>query len=816
MSPVEPLPPEALYRPVDPAVLDFETTDDLPDLREVLGQPRVVEALEFGVGIRQEGYNVFALGPAGTGKRSLVRQFLERRAAQEPVPDDWVYVNNFEDPLRPRALRLPAGTGVQLRRDMERLVDSLRAALASAFESEEYQMRRQEIQERFLAEQEQAFESLRRQAEAQGLTMLRTPAGIVFAPMREGRVMTPEEFQALPEEQRKALETRIEAMQQELQRALRRMPRWQRKLHQALKDLNHEVARLIAEGQVEELREKYTAHSEVVAYLDAVVEDVSENVQDFLVDRGAGEPRPPGLISLSPTLTPSHRGLNPLRRYQVNVLVDHSGTQHAPVVYEDNPTYPNLLGRIEYVPQMGVFVTDFNLIKAGALHRANGGYLILDVQKVLLQPFAWEGLKRALQSRQLRIETPAQAFGAISTASLEPDAIPLNVKVALLGSPLLYYLLAALDPEFPQLFKVMADFDDWMDRDGEGQRLYTRLVASLVRKEGLRPFHRDAVARVLEHSARMAEDAEKLSLRMRSVTDLLREADYWAGRNGNGVVQAEDVQRAIDARTFRSDRLRARIQEAILRETILIDTEGERVGQVNGLSVLQLGDFAFGRPSRITARVRLGSGEVVDIEREVELSGPIHSKGVLILAGFLGARYAAEQPLSLSASLVFEQSYSGVEGDSASSAELYALISAIAGVPIKQSLAVTGSVNQHGQIQAVGGVNEKIEGFFDVCRARGLTGEQGVLIPAANVKNLMLRQDVIEAVRAGQFHIYPIETVDQGIELLTGLPAGVPDEQGKYPEGTVNGMVQARLAELAEKRAAFSRAAGEKEGEEEA
>ncbi len=495
----------------------------------------------------------------------------------------------------------------------------------------------------------------------------------------------------------------------------------------------------------------------------------------------------------------------------MNVLVDQSEVEHAPVIYEDNPTYQNLLGRIEYQPQMGALITDFNMIRPGTLHQANGGYLVLDARKVLLEPYAWEGLKRALEAGELRVESPLQSFTFISTVTLDPEPIPLNVKVALLGDATLYYLLSALDPEFSQLFKVMVDFDELMDRSQENQELYARLIATLAKKEGLRPFDRGAVARVIEQSARMVSDSEKLSARIRTVTDLLREADYWAGQNEHEVVAAGDVQQALDAQDYRSDRLRERVQEAILRETVFIDTEGVKEGQVNALSVMQFGNFAFARPSRITARVRLGRGEVVDIEREVEMSGPIHSKGVLILAGFLGARYASDRPLSLSASLVFEQSYGGVDGDSASSTELYALLSAISGVPIKQSLAVTGSVNQHGQVQAIGGVNEKIEGFFDVCKARGLTGEQGVLIPVANVKHLMLRSDVIEAVRAGEFKIYPIETIDQGVEVLTDVPAGEPDEEGVYPEGTLNALVQNRLQELAEARMQYAGGEDEKE-----
>ncbi|HEY64489.1 MAG TPA: AAA family ATPase [Caldilineae bacterium] len=804
MTSIRPLAPEELYRRCDPAQFPFETTDELEELQEIIGQPRAVEAVRFGIGIEREGYNIFALGPTGTGKHTLVRKFLEQKAATEPVPPDWCYVNNFERPHQPRALRLPPGTGVALQKDMSRLVEDIRTALSSAFESDEYRTRRQVIEEEFRERQEKAFNELRERAQERGLALLRTPVGLVFAPLRDGEVMAPEEFQKLPEEERKRIEAEVEVMQEELQKIVHEMPRWEREMREKIRELDREVTNFAVGHLIEELRKKYEALPEVVEYLNAVQQDVIENVREFLRPQ---EQQPP---SSSP---PPHPLAGPpsLRRYQVNVLVDNSQAKGAPVIYEDNPTYQNLIGRVEHVAQMGALVTDFTLIKPGALHRANGGYLILDARKVLLQPYAWEGLKRALQARQIRIESLGEMLSLVSTVSLEPEPIPLDVKVALVGDRLLYYLLSALDPDFSELFKVAADFDDEIDRNDENQMLYARLIATLARKEGLRPFHRTAVARVIEHSSRLAGDAEKLSTRMQVICDLLREADYWAGQAGNGVVTAQDVQRAIDAQIYRVDRLRERLQEEILRGTILIDTEGERIGQVNGLSVIELGNFAFGRPSRITARVRLGKGEVIDIEREVELGGPIHSKGVLILSSFLASRYSAERPLSLSASLVFEQSYSGVEGDSASSAELYALLSAIAQVPIKQSLAVTGSVNQHGEIQAIGGVNEKIEGFFDVCKARGLTGEQGVLIPAANVKHLMLRPDVVEAVAAGQFHIYPIETVDQGIEILTGIPAGERDESGNYPEGTINYLVEKRLAEMTEKQLAFSK--GAEEGE---
>jgi lon-related putative ATP-dependent protease len=778
-----------LYRWCDPESLPFETTEELEELDGGVGQPRATEAVRFGLGIEHPGYNIFALGPPGTGKYPLVRHFLTRGAQSAPIPPDWVYVHDFERPNRPRALQLPPGMGMQLRRDMEQLVEELRPALSGALEGEEYQARRRAIEEELRERTNRAFAELRRSAQERGLALIQTPMGWVFSPLRDGQVLSPEQMRQLPEEEQRRLEEEVEKLQRELQEVLTQMPRWQRETQRRLRELNQEVTNFAVGSLIEELEEKYADFAEVVEYLEAVRRDIVHNAQEFLSPE-AGPPGPARGEYAPPT---------PIRRYQVNVLVEHGSSKQAPVVHEDNPTYQNVLGRVEYSAQMGALVTDFNLIRPGALHRANGGYLILDARKVLAQPFAWEGLKRALFSRELRIESPGQMSGLIQTISLQPEPIPLDVKVALLGDRLLYYMLSAADPEFGQLFKVSADFDERMDRDEENQLLYARFIKTIASREGLRPLDRTGVARVIEHASRLVGDAYKLSVHMESLADVLREADYWAKENGNGTVRAADVQRAIDARTYHSDRLRERIQEEILRGNLLVETEGAEVGQVNGLSVSELGGFRFGQPSRITARVRLGRGQVVDIEREVKLSGPIHSKGVLILSGFLGARYAAERPLSLSASLVFEQNYSGVEGDSASSAELYALLSAIAQVPVKQSLAVTGSVDQRGEIQVIGGVNEKIEGFFDVCRKRGLTGEQGVLIPAPNVQHLMLRQDVVEAVEKGEFYVYPVKTVDEGIELLTGLPAGEPDESGSYPEGTLNGMVERRLAELGEK-----------------
>jgi lon-related putative ATP-dependent protease len=805
MALVKPLEPAALHQRCDPTQFPFETTAEVEDLMDVLGQTRAVEAVRFGIGIRREGYNLFALGPEGTGKYSLVRQFLERKATEQSPPADWCYIHNFADAHKPHALRLPPGGGVKLRREMERLVEELRTAIPAAFESEHYRTRRQEIEEEFRERQEKGLGEVQRQAQERGIALIRTPMGLAFAPLRGSEVVSPEEFQRLPPQEQERVQADVAMLQERLQKSLSQMPQWERERRDKVKELSREVTMFAVGHLIEELRRAYADVPDVVNYLYAVEQDVIDNVDEFRTPPEAVPAPPPAPVEGLPARPPTRLDGGPafFRRYQVNVLVDHSQANGAPVIYEDHPIVQNLVGRIEYTAQMGTLVTDFNLIKAGALHRANGGYLILEARKVLLQPFAWEELKRALRSQEIRLEALGQMLSLISTVSVEPEPIPLDVKVILLGERLLYYMLYELDPDFGELFKVAADFEEQIDRTVDNHLLYARMIGTLARKEGLQPFDRGAVARVIEQSARIAGDAEKLSTHWRSIADLLREADYWAGEVGHQVVGAADVQRAIDAQIHRADRVRERVQEEIRRGTLLIETQGAKVGQVNGLSVVMLGQFAFGRPSRITARVRLGRGEVVDIEREVALGGPIHSKGVLILSGYLGARYARDRPLSLAASLVFEQSYSGVEGDSASSTELYALLSALADLPIRQSLAVTGSVNQHGQVQAIGGVNEKIEGFFDVCRAQGLTGEQGVLIPASNVKHLMLRHDVVDAVAAGQFHVFPVETVDQGIERLTGIPAGERGEQGEFPSGSVNQRVEASLVALAERRSAF-------------
>lgn len=782
---LKPLTPDLLYTACDTAQLKFETTDQLAELKDIIGQDRALKALHFGVGIQQQGYNLYVLGPTGLGKHTVVRNYLQEQAAYKPPAADWCYVNNFTKAQEPSAIQLDTGQAPQFRDDMHQLVEDLRSAIPTAFEAEEYHARIQEIEDELKQSMEAEFNKLADEAGTHDITLIRTPHGFAFAPMRNKEVISQKEFEKLPEPEQERIQEIISSLEDKLASVLRMQPQWQREARNKVKALNQEVVMFAAGHLIDDLKNKYLPNKAIQTYLDAVLQDVINNPEDFQHEEESRE-----VMGMKLAEKPT------FRRYEVNVVVTHTDHDGAPVVFEDNPNYANLVGAVEHTAHMGTLLTDFTLIKAGALHKANGGYLIIDVIKLLTQPYAWEGLKRALSSREIKIQSLAQIYSLISTVSLEPEPIPLNLKVVLIGDRLLYYLLYEYDPEFKQHFKVAADFDDRLARTGDNQQIYARLLATLVQRDKLRPFDRNAVARVIEHSARLADDSEKLSTEILSVADLLREADHWAAQAQHPVVHRDDVQQAIDAQIHRQDRIREHLHEQITRGTILIDTEGSKVGQINGLAVIALGTFAFATPTRITATARLGDGDVVDIEREVELGGATHSKGVFILASFLGQRYAGNRPLSLAASLTFEQSYGQIEGDSASMAELCALLSALSGVPIKQGIAITGSVNQHGEAQAIGGVNEKIEGFFDICNARGLTGEQAVLIPASNVIHLMLRHDVIAACAQGKFAIYAYTNVDEALALLTGEAAE-----------TVNAKVEQRLIELEKIREEYSKAA---------
>jgi lon-related putative ATP-dependent protease len=780
---------DELRRRCEPAALGFRSTEELPALDVMIGQERALTATAFGIGVPHAGYNMFVLGPPATGKTTTMQRLLSRAAEQQPVPPDWCYVHNFDDAYRPLALELPAGRGRELRDEMARFVDECKARLPRAFESEEFNHQKSQIVEDLKREQEKEMAGLDQAARAEGFAVLRTHGGVAIAPAPLGKPLTHEEFSALPAAVRERLSAGASGLEERVESTVRHLRDLERQAREAHERLVGEVAAVVTRQLIRELRERFAGLVPVQRYLDAVEKDVAGHAEEFRAVEADQQPALPFL--------PAPEAF--LDRYRVNVLVDRAGAQGAPVVREPNPTHGNLIGRIEHRVHFGALVTEFTLIKAGALHRANGGYLILEARDVLTTFLAWDSLKKALKDRAIRIQEPLEELRLVTAATLAPEPIPLSVKVVLIGSPLVFYLLHALDEDFRELFKVKVDFDDSLPRTPEIEGLLARFVAGVCREETLRHFAAAGVARLIEHSARLVADQARLTSRMGELRDLIREAAFWAGRRDHGLVDAGDVDQAVAQRIHRANLLEERVQRLIDEGTLMIATEGEAVGQVNGISVLVAGDHTFGRPSRITVRSFAGEPGVVDIEREAKLGGRVHAKGVMILTGFLAGRYARERPLALSASIAFEQHYEEIEGDSASSAELYALLSSLSGIPLAQSIAVTGSVNQHGQIQPVGGVNEKIEGFFDVCRTRGLSGRHGVVVPAANARHLMLRDDVVDAVREGRFNVWAVATVDEGLELLTGRPAGERGADGRFPAETVNAAVDEALARNVER-----------------
>ncbi len=789
--------PEQLRRRVDPTQLPL-TTADIPSLEGTIGQPRAVDALAFGLEISSSGYNLFVAGLAGSGRERTVHDFLQRFAPTRPAPSDWVYVYNFAQADRPRALRLPPGRGHTFAADLDGFLEAAQRDIPRAFESEDYERHRRETLSELTRRRDALFNELQAFARDQGFAIEMTPAGIVTVPLSQGKPLSDEEFQHLPTERQQELEHRNTALQERIADSLRQVRQMQKEATERVRQLDRDVALFTVGPHLDELREAYTDQPEVLDYLDQIKRDLPEHLDDFRSGEGEGEPQV--LLSrLQGVQREEH-----LTRYRVNVFVDNDGLAGAPIIVERNPTYYNLIGRIDYRATFGAMVTDFRQIKPGALQRANGGFLVLQIFDILRAPFAWDALKRSLICGEVTIENLGEQYAALPTERLRPEPIPLDVKVILLGPPEVYYLLYQLDPDFQELFKVKADFAPDMDWNDEHLGNYTAFISRRVREEGLCHFDREAMAHIIEYGARLREDQRKLSSRLRDIADVVSEANYWAGKAGHNIVQATDVDQAITKQKYRSNLIEERIQEVITNGTIMIDTAGARGAQVNGVAVIDLGGYTFGKPSRITARVSPGRGSVQSIEREIELSGPIHSKGFLILSGYLSGQYSQQYPLSLSATITFEQSYDEVEGDSASSTELYALISALAGLPLHQGIAVTGSVNQHGEIQAVGGVTPKIEGFFAVCKAKGLTGEQGIIIPAANVPNLMLDQEVIDAVRTGLFHVWAVRTIDEGIELLSGHQAGQRGPDGQYPEKAVHRMVEDRLRDYAERLRSFT------------
>lgn len=784
------LPVTALSNRCLPGKLGFQTTDELPDLQDVIGQPRALRALELGSEVDGPGYNIFVLGIPGSGRTTLSQEYLMRKAAAEPVPDDWCYVNNFADPRSPRLLRLPAGRGVELSKDLGSMVQYCLREAPRAFESPEYTQEHDRLIDEFKQEQEAEFQRLQEYTHKYNFVVARTPFGIVLVPAPQGKPLTPEEVEKLSADQRAKLEQLHTRLTSEVENTIKRLRELSNAASDRIDELNRNTVMFLLEPLVNGLRQKYAGIEQVLAHLESVQNDILEN-NDQLRPHDGSEP------------TSSHAGTRPwMQRYIVNVLVDNSTLQGAPVIVETHPVYTNLIGRIEHEVIMGATRTDFTMIQPGALHRANGGYLILPARDLLLNPYAWEGLKRILRDGCIRIVELGNQLGLVSTETLEPEPIPLSLKVILVGTPLLYYLLKFYDEDFSKLFKVRAEFATLMDRTPETEKEYGLFVQSVVLDNHLPPFDNSAVARIIEYSSRLAEDQDKLSTQFGRIADLIREAAFWARKDEpdkppEQVVTANDVQRAITESTYRNNLLEERLQELVVQDTLMIDVSGVVVGRINALSVMSLGDYTFGRPCRVSAAVSCGKGGVIDIERQAKLGGPIHTKGVMILSGYLNSCYGRSSPLSLSASLTFEQSYSEVEGDSASAAELIALISAIAEVPLRQDVAITGSVNQHGQIQAIGGVNEKIEGFFAVCGAKGLTGSQGVLIPQPNQRHLMLRQEVIDAVGSGIFHIWPINSIEEGLALISGQATGDLQPDGSYPAGTLNQRVVARLSEFA-------------------
>lgn len=795
------VPVDKLRHVCDPQEFDFDATDSVEPLAGIIGQERAVRALQFGLSIESEGFNIYVSGWPGTGRTSAVMSFLEEIAKRKPTPSDWCYVHNFVDPYYPKAIRLPPGQARQFNRDVHALVSEIRRRIPLAFESEQYTQKREAIQGALDEQRRAIFAAAERVAQQRGFAIQASQSGLALVPVKDGRAMTDEEFAALKEEQRQEIVSRRALAESEAGTVMKQARLAEKNADEQLQGFEREVALSAIRPVFEEMKEKYQTSADVVSFLTAVQNSVQDNLSAF---RGQEQEKPATSESEAKTA-------GPWRQYEVNVMTDNAEARGAPVLIELNVTYNNLFGRIEREAEFGALVTDFTMLKPGALHRANGGYLVLPVEGLMANPLAWGGLKRALRGQQISIEDVAELTGAVPVKSVRPEPIPLKVKVILIGDPSSYRFLYNTDPDLEELFKVKAHFDVRMERNPENIKAYVAFFSSLCRKEGLRPLQREATARLVEYGSWLAEDQEELSTHFAQIADVVREANLYAGQDDAAQITRPHIQRAIDERIHRSDMLQQFLREDMLDGTTLIDTDGAVVGQVNGLTVLNVGDYEFGFPTRITATVAQGREGVLDIDREADLDGPVHTKGVLTLSGYLDHQYAQDKPLTLSAHLTFEQSYNEVDGDSASSSELYALVSALAELPIQQGIAVTGSVNQHGQVQAIGAVNEKVKGFFELCQARGFTGRQGVIIPASNVRNLMLDEEIVKAVQAGMFHVYAVENVDQGIAILTGVEAGVRATDGQYPAGTVHARVDARLCALVKGLEQFGKDKGDQQ-----
>jgi len=795
---VKALSPNEVASKFDLSKLKFKTTEELVPCREFIGQERPYKAIHLGLGMEHGGYNIFLAGPPGVGKKSIIKDLLTKIAKDKPTPADWCYVSNMNDPNEPKAIRFPTGMGKVFKKDMEELLDLMKTQIPKAFERKEFEEQKQNIMNEFQRNKNDIFDELQKKASHEQMQLQFSPTGIITIPLFREKPISQEDYNKLDEIKKEETRKRKEIVEEEVAKSIKEARKLEKKAMERVKELENKVALFAVRDILDTIREKYNSHPDVIDYLDMVQKHMLEHIENFLPDsaRENAAPVPFKIPQQQPTFT----------EYKVNVFIDNSNTKGAPLIFETNPTYINIFGSIEKESRFGVLVTDFTMIHAGSIAKANGGYLVVDVLDVLKYPFVWDSLKKVLENQELSIEDVYQQYGLMTTVGLRPEPIKLNLKVIMTGSTYLYHLLYNYDEDFKKLFKVKADFDSVVEIRDDVLSQYACSIKTICDNDNLNQFDRSAVEAVLEHSSRLAGDRNKLSVDFGTISKVVREASYWSGVDGNcKYVKRNHVEKAIEEKVNRSNLIEEKIQELIKKGMILVDISGEVVGQINGLAVYNLGDYSFGKPSRITCETYMGMEGVISIERQAKLSGNIHDKGVLILSGYIGTKYAQKKPLSLSATLAFEQSYEMVEGDSASAAELIAIISSLSGIPIKQCLSITGSINQKGQIQPIGGVNEKVEGYYHVCKELGLTGEQGVLIPHQNKRNLMLKKEVVRSIKDGKFHIYTIETVDQAIEILTGKEAGVRKADGRFKKGTVNSLVDNRLVELAEDYRKFAR-----------
>ncbi|MFP4059323.1 MAG: Lon protease family protein [Bacteroidales bacterium] len=790
-----------LRKVIDPSRLNFKRSEDIQPLETIIGQKRAMKALNFGVGNKAFGFNIYVSGYPGTGRLSAVKNFIRKKSKEQESPVDWCYVNNFKDSYCPRAIKLPTGMATEFRNDMHDFIQDVKKVINKAFEESEYLNQKEDIVKSVEQKQNELFLSLNKKANKEGFTIQQTPFGVVPVPLNEkGEPMTDEQFRQLTESEQQNILAKQEELKKELKGNLRQTRNIEKETDEKVKKLDREVANNAISPLLEDIEEKYPGEEDVKHYLDEVKKDIIDNFSDFIEKDMKQEQQQ----QMMPYMPMQQQQQPSLKRYQVNVFIDNSNTEGAPMVQELNPTYNSLFGKVEKESRMGALTTDFTLIKSGSLHRANGGYLVIPVIELFRNPYSWDSLKKALLNKEIRIEEIGEKLGFLTTKSLRPEAIPLNLQIILIGRPEIYQLMYAYDSDFRNLFKIKAEFDTKLEMNDENINNYIAYVAKIQKEENLNTFNQDGLAKIIEHGCRLADDKNKLSAQFTEIYDIITEANYYSQIDGNGEVTGKDVKRAIEEKEYRSNMIKEKLQEMIENEMLILDVKGKKTGQVNGIAILNLQDFSFGKPNRITATTGVGSEGIIDIEREAELGGKIHTKGIMILSGYLTENYARNKPISLSARIVFEQSYQGVEGDSASCAELYTLLSSLSGLPMKQGIAVTGSVNQKGEVQAVGGINDKIEGYFEVCKMLGFTGEQGVIIPQSNIRTLMLKEEVVEAVKDGKFHIWAVKNINEGITILTGVKAGKRKDDGEFEEDTVNGMVDDRIRELANQMRDFA------------